>query len=112
MKFSLFPLLSLVTSAAIAAPVPIANAEASPGYGKYSGYGSYPPPPGGYGKYSGYGTYKRAEDGVEKRDVAHYDSYDAPAGGVSIPSYTLGESKVDMILIVWRLWKLFQRARP
>lgn len=97
MKFIILPLVAF-TSFSLAAPVPTAEAEASPGYttyGKYSGYGSYPPPKGGY---SNYGTYKRAEDKVQKRDYADYGSYDTPPGGVGIPSYTVGEADVDTIL--------------
>jgi len=43
----------LLTSAALAAPVaePVAEAAPAPGYGTYSGYGTYAPPKGGYGKY-------------------------------------------------------------
>jgi hypothetical protein len=95
MKFTILPLLAL-TSAVLAAPVPVA--EASPGYtkyGKYSGYGNYPPPKGGY---TNYGSYKRVEDKVEKRDYADYGSYEAPPGGVSTPSYMVGEADVDTIL--------------
>jgi hypothetical protein len=94
MKFTILSLLAL-TTAVLAAPVPVAEAEASPGYGTYSGYGSYPRPKGGY---SNYGSYKRVEDKVEKRDYADYGSYEAPPGGVSTPSYAVGEGDVDTIL--------------
>jgi hypothetical protein len=108
MKLSILPLLAFA-SVVIAAPVAVAEPEANPGYGKYGGYGTYAPPKGGYGKYSGYGSYKRVEDRVEKRDYADYETYDAPPGGVSRPSYTLRDSDVNTILTVR---KLFRSSRP
>ena len=105
MKLSILPLLALA-SVVIAAPVPVAEPEAKPGYGAYGGYGIYAPPKGGYGKYSKYGTYgsyKRAEDKVEKRGYADYGDYPTPPGGVSRPSYRNRDSDVDVILTVRKL---------
>jgi hypothetical protein len=84
MKCTILPVLALA-AVALAAPLPEAEAEASP---DYSNYGSYPPPTGGYGeypKYASYGTYKRVEGRDEKRDYGKYPS-------VSTPSYSAGES--------------------
>lgn len=110
MKLTILPFLAL-TAVVAAAPVPVAEPEAAPGYGEYSGYGTYAPPKGGYGKYSGYGSYKRVEDKVEKRGYGDYGSYPPPPGGVSRPSYVVGEPDVDTILIVRGLWKLLSSSR-
>ena len=58
--------LVLLPAAALAAPLPLEDREASPGY---ASYGKYPPPPGGYGEYSSYGSYKWTRD--EKRDAGY-----------------------------------------
>jgi hypothetical protein len=119
MKLSILTLVALaamVAAAPVPAPVPAAEPaaepEAAPGYGQYGGYGTYAPPKGGYGKYSGYGSYKRVEDKVEKRDYGDYGSYPPPAGGVSRPLYNVGESNINTILIVRRLWKLWKCSSP
>lgn len=75
MKLSTVVAVVLLPAAALAAPLPLEDREASPGYATY---GSYPPPAGGYGnygKYSTYGSYKEKRDEDAKREAAGYGSY-------------------------------------
>ncbi|KAE8443535.1 hypothetical protein EG329_001775 [Mollisiaceae sp. DMI_Dod_QoI] len=100
MKLSVILPLVLLPAAALAAPLPLEEREASPSYAS-------PPPAGGYGKYSSYGSYKEKRD--EKREAggygtySGYGSYAPPAGGYGkYASYgTYKRAIHDFVKSIW-----------